>query len=281
MRLTLLTCAAQPALTDDDRLVADALSRRGAAVHVSPWSTLNIDNPGDACVLRSTWDYHIAFARFCAWLDAMDWSGLPLVNPSALVRWNANKVYLRDLAAAGVALPATLWLDTPDDDNVAAAIADAGWERAVLKPCVSASAHGTIVVTPATRLSGDALAPLRAHGAMLQRFVPEIGHGELSVVFFEGVYSHAVLKRPREGDFRVHLEFGGIEQAAAPTPVELSFAERVLAGCPDVPAYARVDLVTTASGPVLMELELIEPVLFLASDPAAPERFARAILARL
>ena len=281
MRLTLLTCAAKPGLSDDDRLVAEALDRRGVDVQVCPWSSLEIGQAGDVAVLRSTWDYHLAFVEFTAWLAETERRAMPLLNPSPLVRWNASKLYLRDLAAAGVTLPQTVWLDAPDRAGIAKALAAAGWDRAVLKPCVSASAHATTLVTPDTWLRDEAIEPLRSHGALLQRYVSEIERrGELSVVFFDGGFSHAVLKRPRAGDFRVQFEFGGTETPVAPTSAERSFAERVLDACPEVPAYARVDIVTTTSGPVLMELELIEPVLFLASDADAPDRFARAILAR-
>lgn len=281
MRVTLLTCAAQPALADDDGLLGEALARRGVDVRACPWSSLTIDDAGDVAVLRSTWDYHLAFSGFVAWLDETQRRAMPLLNPQGLVRWNASKLYLRDLAAAGVTVPETLWLEAPTADGVASALADTGWDRAVLKPCVSASAHGTTVVTPRTLPKSGAIEPLRAHGALLQRYVPEIQQvGELSLAFFGGAYSHAVLKRPRAGDFRVQHEYGGTELAVCPTPAERSFAERALAACPEPPAYARADIVTTADGPVLMELELIEPVLFLAFDADAPDRLARAILDR-
>lgn len=280
MHLTLLTCAPQPALTDDDQLVADALARHGAEVRVCPWSALDLDDTGDACVLRSTWDYHVVFEQFSAWLDEVVCRGVRLINPPAVVRWNANKSYLQDAAVAGIALPPTVWIDTPDADGVAASLDASGWDRAVIKPCVSASAHGTRIVTPGLRLSEDALAPLRSHGALLQRFLPEIERdGELSLLFFDGAYSHAVRKRPRSGDFRVQHEFGGSEQVVEPTTAERSFAEHALALCPHLPAYARIDLVTTADGPVLMEIELIEPYLYLAHHPDAADRFAWAILA--
>ncbi len=282
MRLTLLTCAEQPALTADDRLLADALARLGVEVRVSPWSALDIDAAGAACVLRSTWDYHVTFAPFIEWLDAIDRRGLRLVNSTALVRWNADKQYLRVLEGAGIALPPTVWLEAPDANAVADALAATGWPRAVLKPRVSASAHGTIVVTPSATVADDALETLRAHGALLQAFLPEIEHdGELSLLYFDGTFSHAVRKRPREGDFRVQHEFGGSEDAVEPLSIERVFADRVMAACPEVPAYARVDVVTTARGPVLMELELIEPYLYFAHDDGAAERCARAILARL
>ncbi|MBL8140700.1 MAG: hypothetical protein JNM38_06310 [Acidobacteria bacterium] len=282
MRLTLLTCAEQPALTADDRLLADALARLGVEVRVSPWSALDIDAAGAACVLRSTWDYHIAFEPFVAWLDAIDRHGVRLVNSTALVRWNADKQYLRALEGAGIALPPTMWLEGVEPGAIAAALAATDWPRAVLKPRVSAAAHGTLVITPSAPVPDDALEPLRAHGALLQAFLPEIEHdGELSLLYFDGTFSHAVRKRPREGDFRVQHEFGGSEDAVEPLSIERAFAERVMAACPEVPVYARVDVVTTARGPVLMELELIEPCLYFAHHEGAAERCARAILARL
>ena len=148
MRVTLLTCAELPALTPDDELLASALRARGVTVDVQPWSTFLSGGPGDVAVFRSTWDYHLAFDHFASWLATAEQQGVRLLNAPGLVRWNANKLYLRDLAAAGVPLPPTEWLDVPDEARVAATLAARGWPRAVLKPCVSASAHGTMVVTP-------------------------------------------------------------------------------------------------------------------------------------
>ena len=199
------------------------------------------------------------------------------MNPRDTVLWNADKRYLRDLASAGVALPRTRWVDPGERPDVAALLEEWGAARAVLKPRVSATAFGTHVVSR-DRLPGDAeWAALERSGCLLQAFVPEIqSRGEVSLVFLSGGFSHAMLKRPRAGDFRVQKDFGGTLESASPADGTVRFGEEVLrlAGRPW--RYARVDLVETEAGPVLMELELIEPDLFLT--PPAAARLAEGLM---
>ncbi|MEZ4654776.1 MAG: hypothetical protein R3E12_14625 [Candidatus Eisenbacteria bacterium] len=246
-------------------------------------------------MLRSTWDYHLQPARFRAWLDQLTRNGTPVFNPIPLVSWNMDKVYLRALAVAGVALPDTIWLaaSTGDDaDHEAAQVHDAQdlmallkrqrWTRAVVKPRISASAHGTRRIDPNTRLSPSDLATIASVGGLLQEYLPEIeSAGELSLVFLDGAFSHAVRKTPRSGDFRVQQEFGGDVAGAEPSAAAQALAERSLATLREDWCYARIDLVESARGPVLMELELIEPDLFFRIDPAAADRLAESITKRL
>jgi glutathione synthase/RimK-type ligase-like ATP-grasp enzyme len=161
-------------------------------------------------------------------------------------------------------------------------MADRGWERAVLKPRIAATAYGTLLVTRDNDLPDTDLFPARSSGALLQEFVPEIvERGEVSLMFCDGAFSHAVSKRAKAGDFRVQQDFGGTVRPITPSAGLLSFAERVLSSVRSTCLYARVDLVETTRGPLLMELELIEPELFFTVVPAAADRFADAIVRRL
>ncbi|MFT3913327.1 MAG: hypothetical protein QM704_04300 [Anaeromyxobacteraceae bacterium] len=256
---------------EGDVLLRRALEARGCAVEQVAWSDASAAWPGlDGVVVRSTWDYHLRGAEFLAWLDRLDVAGVPCVNPSALLRWNLDKRYLRGLAEAGVAVPDTVWLGPGERAGVAEVLRVRGWAAAVAKPLVSASAHRTELVT-----SGEVEGP-----AMLQALVPEIrSAGERSLVFLGGAFSHAVVKRPAAGDFRVQKELGGTWARQVPPAETVSFATRVLALAPVAPAFARVDLVETARGPVLMELEVLEPELFLGEEEA--DRLAEAVLAAL
>ena len=162
-----------------------------------------------------------------------------------------------------------------------ALLAEEGWERAVLKPRISATAYGTVVVQPGARIDPDALAASAETGGLVQEFLPEIAMGELSLIFIDGGFNHAVRKVPRQGDFRVQCEFGGRNVAVVPTPHAVQLAERTMATMTDPCIYGRVDLVETARGPLLMELELIEPELFFRLDPGAAPRLAAAVRRRL
>ncbi len=277
MNIALATCRPKPALTPRDALLAAALERAGAVVVAAPWDAIEpAADEQDLVCLRSTWDYHLRWPEFRQWAAGFG-SGARLWNPAATILWNADKRYLRDLADAGVALPRTHWFEPGERPDVDSALREWGVLRGVLKPRVSATAFGTHVVAAGSELDEAEWAPLQRWGSLLQAFVPEIeSRGEISLVYLDQEYSHAVLKRPRAGDFRVQTDFGGTLEPLAPTAEVVAFGDRVLAAVRHPWLYARVDLVETEHGPVLMELELIEPDLFLT--PEAAVRMARGLL---
>jgi glutathione synthase/RimK-type ligase-like ATP-grasp enzyme len=283
LRVAFTTCAVVPELSGDDRLAIPAL--RALGVEVVPWVWEAPAPPGlDAVVHRSCWDYHEKSAAFLAWLDALEASALPSFNAVPAVRWNVNKRYLRDLTARGVAVQETAWLDAGERVDLAALLRARGLDEVVIKPQISLSAFATSRASRAT--AAEAQASLDAIGReramMVQAFLPEvIEHGELSFVFFGGQHSHTVRKRPRPGDFRVQQDHGGSRAPVDATPALIAEAARMLAAAETPLLYARVDAVETRAGLVLMELEAIDPELFLALEPAAPTRFAAAIAAAL
>ncbi|HEY7779995.1 MAG TPA: hypothetical protein VIC85_07270 [Ktedonobacterales bacterium] len=272
----------RPDLTSDGEAVADRLLQRGVAVRPAVWDDPTVRwEDFDAVILRSTWDYHRKFDAFLAWLARLETLHVPLWNPAPLVRWNADKRYLRDLRDAGVAIVPTVWLDQHAPTTLAEVLAGEGWSEAVIKPRVSASAYQTWRATRASAAGHESRfrEALGRSGLLVQPFMHGIvREGEWSLIFVGGAYSHAVLKRPRPGDFRVEvIEANGtipprwlVDQAAAAVAV-----------APTRPLYARVDGVVDGDRLRLMELELIEPWLFLASDPRGPARFAEAISASL
>ena len=276
MRVVLATCRPKPALTASDGHLAEALRRAGATVLAMPWDEIDPGREDGLVCLRSTWDYHLRWDEFRDWIEGFGQRGR-LWNPPETVLWNADKSYLRDLAARGIALPRTEWLVPGERPDITRLLGEWGLTRAVLKPRISATAFGTHVVSRETRLGAEEWAALERSGCLLQAFVPEIqSRGEVSLVFLHDGFSHAVLKRPGAGDFRVQMDFGGTLEPTAPADATVAFGRAVLrtAGRPWV--YARVDLVETEAGPVLMELELIEPDLFLSPGSAA--RLAEGLL---
>lgn len=279
--VVLATCRTKPALTPSDEHLRAALVQRGAQVTVAPWDTISTSTECDHVCLRSTWDYHLRPQEFAAWVES--WRARPgvLYNPIDTVLWNMDKVYLRDLQAGGIPLPITRWHEPGETPDVDVFLRETGATVAVVKPRVSATAYGTHLVTSDTRPTGAQLEEVTRSGAVLQAFVPEIRrNGELSLMFIDGRFTHAMRKTAATDDFRVQSTFGG---KALPATVEAGvqrFGERVLAAARHLCTYARVDMVETNDGPVLMELELIEPELFLDVDPGAASLFAEALLAR-
>lgn len=285
------TCGGRPEITSDDLLVKSHLPTGWRLAGV-PWDQPACDWPAfDAVVLRSTWDYHLRRAEFERWLDRLDATGVTVCNPTAVVRRNVEKTYLHDLAAAGVATVPTVWLAAGERASLAELAADRGWGRVVVKPTVGASGWSFFVAGESSWPEGQTeLDRILDHGGvMVQPLLDEVGRdGEWSLVLIGGELSHAVIKRARDGEVRVQSDYGGSVEAAEPGPVLRRWAKDCLersagplgAAAGDPPLlYARVDAIETAAGPLLMELELIEPQLFLGSAPGAAARFAAAIQA--
>ena len=284
MTVLFATCDDQPLIAADDQLLADALRPLGVEVTPIPWTEIDPYSTVDAppIVLRSTWDYHRIPTMFLTWLSALEASGRTVWNDPAIARGNIDKIYLKQLESAGIAIPKTRWLDRVDQEAVRDALEEEGWQQAVLKPRIAATAYGTFLVTPDSTLTGDDLAPARASGALLQEFVPEIvGSGEVSLMYCDGAFSHAVLKRAKAGDFRVQQDFGGVVVPVTPASTLIAFADRVMDTAAAPCLYARVDVVDSSRGPLLMELELIEPELYFLIVPSAAARFALAVTSKL
>lgn len=268
----------------EDRLVMDALARRGVEARHVPWTApLSAWDGAALCVIRSVWDYTQRPHDFLAWTRAVE-ARVPTWNPPALVRWNAHKAYLFELERRGVRLPPTLRVPRGGTADLAPLLRQHG--GLVVKPIVDVGALG------ATRVLHEADLPAaQAHlaglvardDALVQPYLRSIEQeGELSMLFFDGAFSHAARKTPKPGDYRVQAGWGGRAAPAEPTPAETDLARRVLHALPHPTLHARVDVVKDADGrPVLMELEVIEPHLFLAESPGAVDRYADAILARL
>jgi glutathione synthase/RimK-type ligase-like ATP-grasp enzyme len=287
MRIALVSCSNLPTWEIDDLPLQAALRARGAEVLVPSW-----DDPAfawervDAAVLRTTWDYVPRYPEFVRFVEAVA-QRTRLFNPPALVRWNLDKRYLRELEAAGAPLAPTAWIGPHEAADVARRLGEGAPRIAFLKPAVGASASGTLRF--ATDAAGIAAAERHAAehpcpaGYLLQPYLAKVEtEGERSLIYFAGEFSHAVRKVPRAGDYRVQDDYGASDFPHVPTAAEREAAARALAALPTKtpPLYARVDLLSDDAGrPVLAEVELVEPSLFFRHDASAPERFARAVLA--
>jgi glutathione synthase/RimK-type ligase-like ATP-grasp enzyme len=281
-RVAFVTWRGLPGLSTDDRLAAAAIAERGGSVEPAVWDDPAVDwSRYDAVVVRSTWDYHHRPAEFLDWIGRVESAGAVVWNPASLLRWNLDKRYLAELSERGAPVVPTRTVPKGSGTSLAAELHAAGWDRAVVKPAVSASAHETWRTSRAGA-EADAhrfAALVRAGDVLVQPYLSAVEQGEWSLCFFGGAYSHAVLKRPRPGDFRVQPELGGEVLPARPHPRVVAEALAIVALLPAPWLYARVDACEVEGVPVLMELELIEPTLFFHADPAAAARFAEALRA--
>ena len=259
---------------------ARALAAAGASVRPVSWTAAPAPD-ADLHLALLAWGYHFAPDRWRAALATWPMSS-PLLNPPALLAWNTDKRYLAELERAGVPVVPTRFVDRPDAQEIARAAEAFGTVELVVKPRVSAGAHATLRVKAGG--DTDALGAAGETGAaMIQPFLRAIqGEGELSLLVFGGVATYAVAKRAAQGDFRVQVQHGGVYAAVPITEEMRDLAAAALAACPQTPAYARVDMVRDADGHLrLMELELIEPDLYLGHAPDSGAAFAEAVLARV
>lgn len=185
MTVVFATCDPQPLVAPDDEPLARALGDLGLTVVPLPWTDIDPAAVVEAwpIVLRSTWDYHKMPTTFAAWLEALSESGRMVMNAAAIARDNIDKIYLRGLEGAGIPIPATRWVDRPDAAGLARILRNEGWEAAVIKPRIAATAYGTFLINSDSDLSELDLAPARASGGLAQEFVAEIrDRGEISLV---------------------------------------------------------------------------------------------------
>lgn len=265
---------------EHDQMV-DALTgpfaRHGLTLEAVAWDDPDVDWSGYAlAMIGTTWDY---WDRAEAFLDRLEHIGsvTRLHNPAALVRWNLRKTYLRDLERQGVRTVPSVWLDVPTPDAVRDAFDALDTREIVVKRQIGAGADGQHRL-----MRGDAVPPM-VHPCFAQPFLPSIlDEGELSFIYVDGSFCHALVKRPTAGDYRIQAAYGGIEEAIEPCPADRDTARAVLDALPSLPLYARVDLVRGNDGELLlMELELIEPFLYPLQGPALGERLASAVWRRV
>lgn len=261
---------------DREPLLA-ALEARGLRAAWWSWDDPSVDwSTTELAVIRMAWNYTEHHDDFLDWIDRAE-ALTNLLNPAAVMRWNSHKSYLVELAEAGVpVVPTTL---VRRGDWPPAALDDVPWDEVVVKPAVDAGARGAFRAPTA---SLGATVPAPEVDVLVQPLVPSITtDGETSLMFIDGAFSHAVCKRPADGDYRVQLQFGGKESRVEPSDLQLEVADRALGHVDQPLLYARVDLVEWEGTPHLMELELIEPSMFLGFAPEALDHFAAAIEAAL
>lgn len=285
MDVALVTSAALPGLYPDDRHLLHALRATGLDAQPVVWEDphQNWAEPRLA-VIRSTWDYAFRRDQFVAWAERAA-TRTTLWNSARMVRWNTHKSYLCDLAERGVSVVPTVVLRAGSRVVLEQVLEQHGWHDAILKAAVAQSGRYAMMVSRERRAAGQAhLERLRPYEDMLvQPYIPSVvTKGELSLVFVDGEFTHAVRKRAPAGDFRVHDDYGGSVELDEPSGRELATARAAIAAAGESLHYARVDLVAGPDGtPMIMEFEVIEPELFFRHSAAAVDRLTASIVRHL
>jgi hypothetical protein len=281
-KIAFVTCSTKPDFARDDLSVVDLLRAKGVEVQPLPWDVHYHDwNSFDLVVIRSCWNYHLDPEKFVHWLDQMESQKVKLYNSVKTVRWNLHKGYLQELEQKGIPLPETIWLKKGTEADLAKLMDEKNWEKAVVKPAISATAYNTFSASraEASQHQKKLIEQLLQADMLVQKFMPEVQQeGEWSLIFFDKKFSHAVIKRPKAKDFRVQNDFGGTAELASPPLFALEQAEKTLALIKEQLLYTRVDGVVSNNQFLLMELELIEPMLFLEGREDAIEKFTEVIM---
>jgi len=269
----------------DDALLQQALTQLGISSVRIDWADPEVDWAlFELAVFRTTWDYYERHEEFTPWLGNVQ-RMLPLCNTPEIIRWNMDKHYLLDLQSQGVAVVPFVLLEAGSQVDLAASMREQGWTQAVVKPCVSGGARLTYRVNAdnASEVEGIIRPHLASEAFMLQPFVDAVlASGEDSLMVFDGQFTHAIRKLAKTGDFRVQDDHGGTVHERTPEPDQIVLAEQAMQAALNItgsrPVYGRADMVQMSDGSwAIMELELLEPELWLRYSPPAAEVFARGI----
>ncbi|WP_462253443.1 ATP-grasp domain-containing protein [Ekhidna sp.] len=262
----------------EDRLVMEALDKRGFSTKKVAWSDESFDwSSTKIALFRTTWDYAEKFTAFSDWL--MEVSMLTkLVNDYETIIWNLDKHYLEDLKNEGVRIVETYFVEPGDNRSLAQIHQELGWNHTVLKPAISAAAKDTFKLTEDNLNQYEARFSelIKDETMMIQPFQNDVvNRGEISLMLIGGEYTHAVLKVAKQGDFRVQDDFGGTVEDYDPTQEEIDLAIKAVKACEYMPLYARVDIVNDNNGnPAISELELVEPEMWFRKNHSSAEALA-------
>ena len=282
-RCAFITMDSMEGFVCDDDLAIPALKELGWDVEKISWRAQGTDwTRYGIVVIRSPWDYPTDAPRFLALLDEIEASGTPLLNPPELVRWNLHKSYLKWLEERDVSVVPTRWLDKPRQADILALFDEYGSDKMVIKPAVGANAqHAHVLYKETLEQDWPEIELVFEHRqAMVQPFRAAIqSEGEYSVMFVDGEISHTIRKTPKPGDFRSQEEHGADIALVEPEALLVKRASEAVWALSVRPLYGRADMIRNPDGDFeIMELELVEPSMYLRMDPGAPMRFARAII---
>lgn len=281
MNIALLACQKFPELTPADQLLIPELAKYNIQSKAVIWDDTSVDwTRFDYLIFRNTWDYYEKENAFSLWLDKLENLGVKTLNALDIIRANKHKFYLRTLERRGIQILPTIFIEKTNQLDLAKMLPES-WQKAVIKPAFSAGSYLTEVfeTKELTAINQKYQAIASQKELLLQRFQPEIQTlGETSLIFFNKQFSHAVNKKPAEGDFRIQVQFGGKYTLIHPDAALIAQAQEIVNVFPDPLLYARVDGIVIDNQLQLMEIECIEPDLYFNYSEGSQQRFVRAIL---
>lgn len=272
MKLAIARCNSWDEMFKCDEILLEALKEQGIDFDYIPWdSDFSKFKQADAVLIRMILDYPKRINEFKGWLDRLEREKVKVINPVNLMRWNMHKEYLVELAQKGVSLP-KIYMGVLDRAGIADIMDNEGWEFAVLKRTVGSGGREMELVDRA--LLNQEFVANNSRDYMLQEYVPEIKKaGETSMLFFDGKFSHAICKKPSDGEYRIHAWYGGTREVAKISKKDRDWAQEILKKLPEKPAYARIDAILGKDKNYLMEVEVIEPDLYFENDNKAVDRY--------
>lgn len=265
---------------NEDKRLLESLNARGWTAEAKDWKDPQADWASYGLViLKSPYDYHNRLEEFSAWLHQLSALGVHLLNPVKMVLWNADKHYLKEIEEAGFYIIPSIFLEKDTPTELSTLFTRLGTDKIIVKPCVSGGSKNTF-----TLVKGDPVLPthplnelLRQEAFIAQPFLKEIHAGEWSLIFFGGRFSHAIVKKPKEGDFRVQPQYGATIKGVQPDAGVIKEATALVRRFAADALYTRVDGVLVDGKLALMELELIEPLLYTAFEERSFESYLRAL----
>lgn len=279
MKLAIATCAKFPLLEETDKPLIALFAQHGINAQAQVWNDPNINwKQYEAVLIRSVWDYHLNIDAFINWLNLLKAQNIYVLNPIDTVITNMNKFYLQQLHLQGAEIIPTLFLPKSNKINLKE-VQQKNWHKAVIKPAISCGAYLTKVfdANQIAETEAEYETVITENALLVQPYIEEVTtDGELSLLFFNRKYSHAVHKIPKAGDFRVQTEHGGITTSYIPHNTIIDTASQILNLIEGPLLYARVDGIILNNRFTLMELELIEPYLFFNYSPGSIEKFVAA-----
>lgn len=275
MKLAILTCSEMPDMLPYDKEVIYMLQKRGINVTVFVWDELFSEKIDfivefDAVLLRTIWDYYQKVDDFLALLDSLEAINVPVFNPIDILRWNMDKKYLAELQDEGFDIIPTIFNFNGEDNSFAKAVSK-GWNKMILKPMISGGSYHTFIIYSNEELKYNTL--ISEHYVdrpfMLQEFIPEISEGEISTLTISDFssnnndFSYSVIKVPKKGDYRVQFNFGGVYSIGEVDPVIIRIGSQITKRFGNRLLYQRLDGLWRNGKFLIMEIELIEPDLYL------------------
>ena len=281
MNVGILTCARLPELLESDQKLIPLFKQYNINAKAVIWDDDSIDwTTFDYLLFRNIWDYYQKENTFNDWLKKMESLGIKTLNPLAVIQQNKHKFYLKELEKKGVLILPTIFLEKNSKKSLEN-ILPRNWEKIVIKPAFSAGSYLTKLVdrSEIESIQKEFEEHFETKDFLLQEFRPEIKElGETSFIFFNGNFSHAINKKPVEGDFRVQIQYGGNYTLVEPSIKLITQAKAILNQIPEQLLYARIDGIVKDNQLHLMEIELIEPDLYFDIAIGSRERFVEAFL---